>query len=275
VDRGVRAVMIAFAFTIGGIVELSQPKEKECRQMTPIFTEDEFTYLLLSELGNITFCHSGSDEEIPQKHIEEARLHPWIMTKIATWKSYIAFGMLFEEPEESIGDTIVTTYDSTKYVVKYQQSEVELGEQNLTEPDCNDNAYSTCQRLDRLGIPMYLISIWPRNPEERFDTDKDWHQMAACRIGENRFLIIDNSKIVTIWEGSLESFVTKCKTGSSKYAYEIPMSIIPRLGISRFAEPKHNNGPSKMMTQSLQSVGSEDRMEIVQILDDSIQLAQK
>jgi len=266
-DKTVRSIVIAVAIAVGGIVELSQPKTKEYQQITPIFTEDEFIYLVQRELGYMTICHSCLDTDASFNKSDEENLHPFIMTRAAISKLWIESHRLFEEPSEAIEDVTDTTRESVEYVVNYQQSEEELGRQNIKDPDCNDNAYSACQKLDRYGIPMYLISIWTRKPKERFDTDKPWHQMAACRIGRNRFFIIDNSRAATIWEGSLRSFV-------ARYNTNVPVSIIPAFGITKFTEPKYNTGPTKLMTHAFRTA-EENEMEIVQITDNSIQLAQR
>jgi len=104
---------------------------------------------------------------------------------------------------------------------------------------------------------MYLLSIWPEDPAMRFD--EGWHEMAACKLSENFYLIFDDH-VQTLWHGSLASF-------ARQYGPKVTMRIVPRVGISRFAEPKYNNGISKFLVQAKHGIPDEQAMESIDVFE--------
>jgi len=145
---------------------------------------------------------------------------------------------------------------ATDYLSNYRLSVAQQANVDPATIDCNDRANRACELLSKRGMPMYLVSIWPQDKDVRFQ--EDWHQMAACKLNDSCYLIIDNGKLVTIWQGPLCAFV-------SQYNDVVAMETIPHVGISRYCEPKYDNSFSKLLLQGNCAVASEEEMDSLNI----------
>jgi hypothetical protein len=164
---------------------------------------------------------------------------------------------LCASPSDTAGEISDDVSASVRYVRDYRISEEKAQTADPALLDCNDYANVTCQKLARLGFPMYLLSIWPEDPKLRFD--EGWHQMAVCKLADDCYLIFDDH-CQTLWHGSLHAF-------GRKYGSKVAMRIIPRVGISAFAEPKYDNGISKFLVQAKHGIPDEHAMQSIDVLE--------
>ncbi len=247
---------IAFAgVLLGGLCELAadkQPSPDHAPARVQAGSIDTVLYDCRAALGTLDLEErfAPPDEEFPP----DPGIAPWSMTRVAAGKVWSTCKKLCTSPSDTAVEIKDDIRASVRYVRDYRMTEEEVDRSEPTALDCNDHANITCQKLERLGYPMYLLSIWPEDPALRFD--QGWHQMSACKLRENCFLIFDDQK-QTLWHGSLASF-------ARKYGSKVTMRIIPRFGISAFAEPKYNNPVSKFLVQAKHGIPGE---EIMQSLD--------
>ena len=139
-----------------------------------------------------------------------------------------------------------------KYTKEYRRSREECHAVPEEYLDCNDFTNWVCEYLDTYGVPMYMISIWARNPADGF---RKWHILAACKLGHRDYVIVDNARNVTMWRGSLGAFVDEY---DSSGVTEVPC------GISRYEKPHYDCPASRYALQYLHAIGSEEDIEVVE-----------
>lgn len=131
------------------------------------------------------------------------------------------------------------------FIMHYRLNAEEMERVSPADIDCNDHANRACEKLSKLGLPMYVISICPKHSLR--DIAYSWHQFAACKVREKDLLIIDNNRVL-IWEGTLEEYV---ETRSSS---ALPMKIVPFVGVTPYREPLLH-GPSAQALQHFKHAG--------------------
>jgi len=144
---------------------------------------------------------------------------------------------------------------SISWLINYQLS---VSEQRRLKGksilDCNDRARAVCEKLSVHGIPMYMISVWPEEPYDRLQFD--FHQFAACKLGHDYYLVINNG-LAVFWRGSLAEY-------AAEYC-DAPMRLIPVAGISEFKQPLCDIPPAKFLLQ-IRNACPEDNMGSLNIL---------
>lgn len=244
-----RLAIISVLFA--GLGEFTQTKKPE-HPPSPVQarTVDDLLYQIRSALGDIRIEERRAipeDEEIPP----DPGIAPGTMAGTGLRKLWSTCKKLCSTPSETGGEIADNTQSAGRYILDYRMSEEQAAQANPDGLDCNDHANITCERLSRLGLPVYLLSIWPEDPATRFDAG--WHQMAACKVRSKCYLIFDTDN-VTLWHGSLEGYVRQ-------YGPNVRMRIIPRVGISAYAEPKYDNFAAKFLVQTVQAIGNEEGMQ--------------
>ncbi len=144
----------------------------------------------------------------------------------------------------------VVAEQATQWVSHYRLPAKQMKEMDPAKLDCNDN--SAFEVLSKYGLPMYIVSIWPKQPGHRLD--HSWHQFAATKLNENDFLIVDGKNALR-WHGSLQDYV------SQQPQSLVPQEIIPTLGLSKHADAYFQNPISRGLVQLHHLIPSEDHME--------------
>lgn len=238
--------------------ELAQDKDPH-PQKAPVARAqsiDDVLYQCRSALGSLNIVERAAtpeDENLPP----DPGIAPARMAGTAASKLWKTCKNLCASPSDTAGEISDDVSASVRYVRDYRMSENQVKEADPTVLDCNDFANVTCERLERLGLPMYLLSIWPEDPTLRFD--HGWHEMAACKLSEDLYLIFDDQR-QTLWHGSLASY-------ARQYGPKVTMRIIPRVGISKFVEPKYNNGVSNLLVQAKHGIADEHEMQSIDVLE--------
>ncbi|MDD4286751.1 MAG: hypothetical protein PHO20_01285 [Candidatus Peribacteraceae bacterium] len=241
---------------VGGIEELAQDKDPH-PQRAPVTrnqTMEDVLYQCRAALGPLNVVErraTPEDEHLPP----DPGIAPVRMTGTAASKLWKICKNFCSSPSDTAGEISDDVRASVRYVRDYRMSEEKVQTTDSALLDCNDYANITCQKLERLRFPMYLLSTWPEDPQLRFD--EGWHQMAACKLADDCYLIFDDHG-QTLWQGSLQSF-------GRKYGSKVTMRIIPRVGISAFAEPKYDNGISKFLVQTKHGIADEHEMQSLDI----------
>lgn len=153
-----------------------------------------------------------------------------------------------EDPQSSLERAWKNVKASNEFLSTYRPNKEEAANIHPKSLRCNAPANMGCEELEQLGLPMYLLSIWPKEPAARFH--QSWHQMAVCKMNDRCFLIVDNN-VVTLWHGSLKAFVAQ---------YGDHMCIISQFGIATYAEPK-NPKAGKFLSQACCGIADEKEME--------------
>lgn len=223
---------------------------------------NDLLHMIRTEIGEMQYqkLYAMSPDEEDMPATENPGVAPLSMVKNALQKLQNQGTNLRDDPERTVGQIQGAMSASVEYVSTYRLSAESASATDAQTIDCNDHANVTCERLTKRGIPMYLLSIWPLDPNDRFTYD--WHQMAACRIGEREYLIFDNSHTLTHWKGTLSQFAREYHTirGSS-----VPMSVIPHAGISQYVPPKFDCSASKFLLQIRHMTNNEDTMETLNV----------
>jgi len=237
--RSVAVIVAAQGAVHATIVELAQPKE-DAPSTPPPRTFGGVLRVLQETVGyDVQFRIVDAENNQQHEHYNSSDVNAATM----------AWGAL-----QHAGS--VDVWKAADYITHYRLS---TEQQAVTDPevfDCNDSANRVCELLSKRGMPMYLISIWPQDNDLRFE--KPWHQMAACKLNETCYLIIDNGQSVTIWRGPLRAYI-------AQYDKHISMETVWHVGISRYQEPKYDNAVSKLLLQSYCAVESEEQMESLNI----------
>ena len=255
----------AAGIALGGLAELAADNDPHPAPAPTVKmqTIDDVLYHCRSALGDVRIDERMAPPEegdLPP----DPGLAPFGMIRAASGKLWGKCKALCARPADTATEIKDDVCDSVRYVRDYRMSEEDMNAVDPSRIDCNDRAEVTCERLSRIGLPMYLLSIWPEDPRCRFD--HAWHQMAACKLADDTFLIFDDQH-VTLWHGSLDVF-------ARQYASTVTMRLVPRVGISAFAEPKYDNGVSKLLVQAkhsvsegdMQSLDLHERRQIIQIV---------
>lgn len=223
----------------------------------PLKTDKSPTTYLLStdQIASIV------KQELNMTLSEEHRMRSLLQTKEVKQEGTFAIVEVVQEkicdeshafcrdPLSRIQKGYATASDAMNWFRNYRLSAEEIKKIDPAKIDCNDN--SACELLSAYGLPMYIISMYPKNLKHRFD--HSWHQFAACKLNENVFLIVDGNQSM-IWYGTMQQYVEE--NGSRDTQSE----IIPVVGISRYAEPFLRNPLSKFEVQALNGICSEEEM---------------
>jgi hypothetical protein len=240
---------------LGGIGELSQPKPQPERPPIATRTVEDFLSSLQSAIGYTTIEEHSAPPDDPTLPPDPG-IAPGAMAKAALLKTWEWGKQLWSKPSDTTGETSNTIGKTATYLQDYRLNEGQAIQRDPQELDCNDHANIACERLERLGVPTYLLAIWPEDPAERFN--RDWHEMAVCKLRHQCYLIFDDHR-TTLWRGSLNAFVLQ-------YGSRARMRIIPHVGISEYAEPKYDNFISKLLVQGLHGVRDETEMKSLNLL---------
>lgn len=249
-----RRIAIA-SVLLGAIGETSQTKSPHPEHSSPIVharSLEDILYTVRSAIGDIVMEERRAPPDDPDLSPDPG-IAAFTMAKAALSKVWSTCGRLWEEPSETAREISDNVCSSARYLRDYRLSEEQASRSDPKTLDCNDHANITCERLDRLGLPIYLLSIWPEDPTLRFDSDKGWHEMSVCKLRHECFLIFDENR-TTLWHGSLASFALR-------YGPNVRMRIIPHVGISRYAEPKYDHCVAKLLVQAVKGVENENEME--------------
>lgn len=238
---------------LGGFAELGADRDPH---PAPVRTErmqsvDDLLYHCRSALGDLRIDERMSpmeERDLPS----DPGIAPGAMIRTAASKLWEKCKALCDRPSQTAGELKDDVCASARYVRDYRMSEDTVNAVDPSRIDCNDHAEVTCERLTRRGLPMYLLSIWPEDPGNRFD--HAWHQMAVCKVADKTFLIFDNGT-ATLWHGSLAVF-------ARQYGAAVTMRLVPRVGISAFTEPKYDNGVSKLLVQAKHGVTEEEMQSL-------------
>lgn len=129
-----------------------------------------------------------------------------------------------------------------------------------TEIDCNDYGHRACEVWHNAGYQGYLVNMWPVEVYDRLD--EDWHQIGVLRVGEQKYIIVNNRSI-TIWHGTFESYMSEYQQEA-----QIPSSIIPIFGIAQYAKPVNDYPLVKLtLTMALHQGSDEHAMQIQPVTD--------
>jgi len=261
VNKVSRRFFLYSAATQGALVALLSTEEERPALDKPL-SLDKLLYLIRSDIGEMEyrqlFAESPKEKDMPAS--ENPGIAPLSMIKNALGKLQTQGSNLREDPERTVSDIQGTMSASVEYVSTYRLSAESAASNDVQRIDCNDHANIACERLSHYGIPMYLLSIWPLDPQDRFT--HDWHQMAACKLDDDEYLILDNAHSLTHWHGSLAQFGREYKEirGSS-----VPMAVIPYAGISRYVQAKYDCSASKVLLQIRHMTQKEDLMEALEL----------
>ncbi len=226
-NASVGGVLVVNSTIVGSIGALLQPKHSQQeRPQIPQLNQYSFERLVRTSLEDITFRRGYPS---PYDCDEESDISPFQMASAAIERL----------GEEDVTEVACNAYEwASRYQVSYNEAAQAQGEGF----DCNDKARHACETLSHQGIPMYLLSIWPKLPKDRMK--HDWHQMAACKLDDQYFFIVDHARHGTFWHGNLEEFMTEYNTNQT-----VPMSIIPHFGIAEYVEPRFDVVPAKFLMQ--------------------------
>lgn len=123
--------------------------------------------------------------------------------------------------------------------------------------DCNDHCNAHCERLSvRHGMPMYMVAYWPTD-EARTGQDS-WHIVAACRLGEREFLMLDNGNRATFWRGTLAEYG---RSYPRRFEGWGSMDVIPHVGIARYVRPKYEGSTFAKAVLQVERRCTEEAME--------------
>lgn len=226
------------------------PTHEENPSAVHVQTVEELLSVTRSAMGNLIVEERSAppqDEDLPP----DPGIAPFTMGKTALSKAWSWGGRLWSKPSETASKIAENVCASVRYLREYRMSEEQAGRSDPDALKCNTLANITCERLDRLGLPMYLVSLWPEDPAMRFD--EGWHEMAACKIRQQCFLVYEKSSTI-LWHGSLASYALR-------HGPKVRMRIIPHVGISKFEKPKHDHFLPKFLVQAEKSVHGEDAMK--------------
>ena len=220
------SVLAVNSITAGVIGALLQPKNREESKNIPELDHYSFHRLVESALGDVSFQVGYSRTFSPEEHSDIAPVQ-------------MASAAMERLGEENIIEVVCSAYEwASNYQISYEEASRIQG----ATFDCNDPARHVCEKLSQPGIPMYFLSIWPKQPRDRLF--HDWHQMAVCKLDDRYFFVVDNAKEGIYWHGSLQEFVTELSAEQS-----VPRSIIPGVGIAEFVEPRYDVAPAKFLLQ--------------------------
>lgn len=233
------------------LAELSQTQPEQDFPLTAFASEGEFLSFLKYEFPNLLFVTGEPSVD----YVDHGKPDPDLL-HMAYMAIALKINGLLDNPVETTGEIVENAVESTEYVIEYQQPIDETPFYQREELECNDDASSYCKKIDRPGIPMHFLSIFPFTTDDRYYFD--WHQQAFCKLGNNCYLVFDSNGKATYWNGTLQSF-------AYEYNNKVRMGIMPCFGISRYRIPQHNNGFSKMLVQATNSLPNENMIEMVNI----------
>lgn len=255
------ALLSCVTLAIAGLkliaLEKSQPQRKvaETYQLTP----DQIIDIVRQELGHTLILQTAQHQSVqPKQSINHPSTQtnskpvetPTKMMHVVQTKVRQESCELVKHPIRSVQKGYVVAENAIHWLLHYQLSDEERKYIDPEKLDCNDNP--ACERLSAYGLPMYTVSIYPKNPEDRLDFS--WHQFAACKLNQDVFLIVDGTRSL-VWHGSLEDYVQEETSGAVENA------IIPVVGISEYAQSYFRNVVSKGLVQIAHRIASEDEME--------------
>ena len=236
----------------------SRPAEVDCENATHAPRSKKGIYAIIRE-------EYGYGTEISQKFVQKdyevdhmsVGIEP--MLDGLTIRILIELDVILNESEDSEEALAEDIEKAKEYMATYQMSEEQIANAKPSTIDCNDYAFRACQRMERHGIPMYLLSICPRDPYMR--CHKPSHQVAFCKLCEGKYIFFDNDNVIE-WHGSsLDQF-------AAQYHIDNPdeeiMGVFPFVGISEFVQPEHNNPGSKILIQ-LFNVTNEDNIKSLDV----------
>lgn len=254
IDKTILKMIAATAVIIGGVIyklELKYPSAPSAASVNfnkaPRNFQD-LIHILEAEFGynvQMTFKEARKSVEVDNDIDSDNELGLGTMTKTFAGKVCDTVCSLWNEKEEALLDLAFKAHGASEYTENYQLSEEKMAIMDPEKFDCNDRARRACQRLERHGIPMYFLNLWPSDPELRLDEDS--HQVAVCKLQENEYLICDNDKII-FWRGSLTEFVRQYHDDDPG---EPKMGIMAAIGISKYREPDDESFYTKSKTQYL------------------------
>jgi hypothetical protein len=280
-DKTIINFLAATTLLVGGIMKVTEPKYPSAPSTASVnfnnaprnfpelirILEAEFGYDFQitykkdqnnTETGNdygIHSNHAGLGIASPQNNAEtdndksendrNNELCLGIISRELAGKAFDTLQSLWNDRDRTLMELAYNFHYASEYTENYQLSEEEMATMDPEEFDCNDHARRACQRLERHGIPMYYLSIWPRDPSLRLDEDS--HQMAVCKLQENEYLICDNNNII-FWSGSPSAFARQYH---DDYPKEAKMGIMAVIGISKYWEPDDESAYTKAKTHYL------------------------
>lgn len=258
------ALLSCVTLAIGGLkliaLEKSQPPRKvaEMYQLTP----DQIIDIVRQELGHTLVLQTAQHQSVQPQQPKQPINHLSIQTKpkpvenptgimhVVQTKVRQQSRELVKHPIGSVQKGYVVAENAIHWLLHYQLSDEERKYIDPEKLDCNDNP--ACERLSAYGLPMYTVSIYPKNPEDRLDFS--WHQFAACKLNQDVFLIVDGTRSL-VWHGSLQQYVEQQTGGAVKN------TIIPVVGISAYRQPYFDTVISKGLVQINNRIYEEDQMD--------------
>lgn len=261
-------VLSSISVTLGGMIELTREAEKpkpESVQVIRTIDElrdmlrDEFHLELLFKSAGDGPSHSDAYEypTVGCESIKTGVPQPTLSTEMNDESEGIILktGRLILRTGEWIGKKWGQTKAVVSYVSHYRMSEQQVTSD--TPQDCNDAANIFCEKMSkRFGLPMHLISVWPMESHQRLS--HSWHQFAACRMDDGRYLIMDKH-IAVLWDGTLEEYAREHPCD------RVPTSVIPILGKAEYREPEHDCVVSKVLLQIKHIIPHEEEMRSLQL----------
>jgi hypothetical protein len=254
VHTGVAASISLITGSIGSFCESISTKHSNGRHPALDSAPESLTVteILYEELGHMKIVEKRATQPEPEQN-SDLSFFQTLQSVLVQAHEKVDRNIRSDDPTDEKVENIMREVDDwAEWADSFHLSK----EQTINghEPiDCNDPVYQIPEKLSTRGIPMYIVSIWPKDPELR--GIKDWHQIAACKGDDKYFLIYSKGSPLTIWNGSLAQYVNECDR------FDIPREIIPVFGISKFVEPKYDTAPAKWWQQISNAV-PEDEMEV-------------
>ncbi|MDA1209004.1 MAG: hypothetical protein O2904_03155 [bacterium] len=174
------------------------------------------------------------------------------MTQVAASELGNFGSEILEDPIEATGRVYGNISSSVEWAVTYRMSPNDASTMDDDAIDCNDHGEDANQMFNQHNIPSSIISIWPKDPDNRFR--EPWHQFSHVRLDDHTHLIVDNAHNAYLWHGSLHGFVERYMNYEDG---QVEMEIIPVVGISHYVRPKYENWFSAAALQLQHLVHSE------------------
>ncbi|MBT3834981.1 hypothetical protein HOF56_01915 [Candidatus Peribacteria bacterium] len=255
INSGIRTISKAVsAAAVGSVAtfhEVVRPKHTNGRHPALDAAPESLTVteILYEELGHMEIVEKMARKPQPEQNSDLAVLET-INSGIDSGAEEINGSF---EPDDSTYAKYKKIYSEFREWLEWAQN-FHLSEEQVSKGrgpvDCNEPAYQIPQKLSARGVPMYMISIRPRDPNLR--SKISWHQFAACKGDRDYFLIYNKDHPITIWHGSLSQYVNECDRS------DIPREVIPELGIIKFVEPEYDIALAKWWHQLTNPVSEED-----------------
>lgn len=255
------ALLSCVTLAIGGlnVLALEKPLVQKETPNSYHLTPDQIIDIVRQELGHTLILQTAQHQSVqPKQSINHPSTQtnskpvetPTEMMHVVQTKVRQESCELVKHPIRSVQKGYVVAENAIHWLLHYQLSDEERKYIDPKKLDCNDNP--ACERLSAYGLPMYTVSIYPKNPEDRLDFS--WHQFAACKLNQDVFLIVDGTRSL-VWHGSLQQYVEQQSGGAVKN------TIIPVVGISAYRKPYFDTVISKGLVQINNRIYEEDEMD--------------